>query len=197
MFEGFLGRATHVKAIQTFEIRAPRPRGQYRSLPSKASVAFGGGRGVPSRPDGTYRSQSRSVRTDDSHDTTARTDSHQHQRGRSRLPRAPRRETRQSTRRWTTSPDGSRWSSRRTGTRRSVSPTTACRSPVKGGKWPGSAPTAFYSKRAPVLRSAGSSRTPFFLICVCIILAWAVSLPLFSDVKAWMGLIHTVSSVPG
>ena len=39
------------------------------------------------------------------------------------------------------------------------------------------------------------SRAPFFLICVCIILAWAVSLPLFSDVKIWMGLIHTVSSV--
>ena len=30
---------------------------------------------------------------------------------------------------------------------------------------------------------------------MCIILAWAVSPPLFSDVKIWMGLIHTVSSV--
>ena len=39
------------------------------------------------------------------------------------------------------------------------------------------------------------SRAPFFLICVCIIVAWAASLPLFGDVKTWMGLIHTVSSV--
>jgi low affinity Fe/Cu permease len=39
------------------------------------------------------------------------------------------------------------------------------------------------------------SRAPFFFICVCIILAWAVSLPLFSDLKTWMATIHTVSSV--
>ena len=39
------------------------------------------------------------------------------------------------------------------------------------------------------------SRAPFFLICVGIITAWAVSFPLFTEVKTWMGVIHTVSSV--
>jgi low affinity Fe/Cu permease len=39
------------------------------------------------------------------------------------------------------------------------------------------------------------SRAPFFFICVCIIVLWALSLPLFADVKVWMAVIHTVSSV--
>jgi low affinity Fe/Cu permease len=41
----------------------------------------------------------------------------------------------------------------------------------------------------------GVSRAPFFFICVCIIVAWAVSLPLFSDAGTWMAVIHTISSV--
>lgn len=39
------------------------------------------------------------------------------------------------------------------------------------------------------------SRAPFFFVCVCIIVAWAISLPFFSDAKTWMAAIHTVSSV--
>jgi low affinity Fe/Cu permease len=39
------------------------------------------------------------------------------------------------------------------------------------------------------------SRAPFFFFCVLIILVWAVSLPLFADLKTWMAVIHTVSSV--
>lgn len=39
------------------------------------------------------------------------------------------------------------------------------------------------------------SRAPFFFICVGIILAWGLSFPLFSDVKTWMSVIHTVTSV--
>jgi low affinity Fe/Cu permease len=39
------------------------------------------------------------------------------------------------------------------------------------------------------------SRPPFFLICVVIALAWLVSLPLWSDTKAWQVAIHTVASV--
>lgn len=39
------------------------------------------------------------------------------------------------------------------------------------------------------------SRPPFFLLCVCVIVAWAVSWPFFSDVKVWMAVIHTISSV--
>jgi low affinity Fe/Cu permease len=39
------------------------------------------------------------------------------------------------------------------------------------------------------------SRAPFFFVCVCIIVAWAVSLPLFGDTGTWMAVIHTVSSV--
>ena len=39
------------------------------------------------------------------------------------------------------------------------------------------------------------SRPPFFLICVAIILGWLVSLPLWSDTKAWQVVIHTIASV--
>ena len=39
------------------------------------------------------------------------------------------------------------------------------------------------------------SRPPFFLICVAIVVAWLVSLPLWGDTKAWQVAIHTVASV--
>ena len=39
------------------------------------------------------------------------------------------------------------------------------------------------------------SRPPFFLICVAIVVAWLVSLPLWSDTKVWQVAIHTVASV--
>ena len=39
------------------------------------------------------------------------------------------------------------------------------------------------------------SRAPFFFLCLAIVLAWALSLPLWVDVKAWQVAIHTVSSV--
>ena len=39
------------------------------------------------------------------------------------------------------------------------------------------------------------SRPPFFLICVAIVLAWLVSLPLWVDTKAWQVAIHTIASV--
>ena len=39
------------------------------------------------------------------------------------------------------------------------------------------------------------SRAPFFFVCVLIIVVWAVSVPLFADLKTWMAVIHTVSSV--
>jgi low affinity Fe/Cu permease len=39
------------------------------------------------------------------------------------------------------------------------------------------------------------SRPPFFLICVAIVIAWLVSLPLWTDTKAWQVAIHTVASV--
>ena len=39
------------------------------------------------------------------------------------------------------------------------------------------------------------SRAPFFYICVGIVLAWLVSVPLWADLKAWQAAIHTVSSV--
>jgi low affinity Fe/Cu permease len=39
------------------------------------------------------------------------------------------------------------------------------------------------------------SRPPFFLICVAIIIGWLVSLPLWSDTKAWQVVIHTIASV--
>jgi low affinity Fe/Cu permease len=39
------------------------------------------------------------------------------------------------------------------------------------------------------------SRLPFFLVCVAIVVAWLVSLPLWGDTKAWQVAIHTVASV--
>jgi low affinity Fe/Cu permease len=39
------------------------------------------------------------------------------------------------------------------------------------------------------------SGPPFFLICVAIVVGWLVSLPLWSDAKAWQVAIHTVASV--
>ena len=39
------------------------------------------------------------------------------------------------------------------------------------------------------------SGPPFFLVCVAIVVGWLVSLPLWSDAKAWQVAIHTVASV--
>jgi low affinity Fe/Cu permease len=41
----------------------------------------------------------------------------------------------------------------------------------------------------------GVSTAPFFLVCVLIVLAWLVSVPLWADLKAWQVAIHTVASV--
>jgi low affinity Fe/Cu permease len=39
------------------------------------------------------------------------------------------------------------------------------------------------------------SRAPFFFICVALIVAWLVSVPLWADLKDWQVVIHTVTSV--
>lgn len=39
------------------------------------------------------------------------------------------------------------------------------------------------------------SRAPFFLLCAGIVVAWAVSVPFWPDLKAWQVAIHTVASV--
>lgn len=39
------------------------------------------------------------------------------------------------------------------------------------------------------------SRAPFFLLCAGIVVAWAVSVPLWPDLKSWQVAIHTVASV--
>jgi low affinity Fe/Cu permease len=39
------------------------------------------------------------------------------------------------------------------------------------------------------------SRAPFFYVCVAIVVAWLVSVPLWADLKVWQTAIHTVSSV--
>ena len=39
------------------------------------------------------------------------------------------------------------------------------------------------------------SRPPFFFICLAIVVAWLVSLPLWVDLKEWQVAIHTVTSV--
>ena len=39
------------------------------------------------------------------------------------------------------------------------------------------------------------SRAPFFFICVCIILLWAVSLPLFDDVKVCLRRISLMMRI--
>lgn len=39
------------------------------------------------------------------------------------------------------------------------------------------------------------SRAPFFLLCAALVVAWAVSFPLWSSAKSWQVAIHTVASV--
>jgi low affinity Fe/Cu permease len=39
------------------------------------------------------------------------------------------------------------------------------------------------------------SEAPFFLVCLAIVVLWAVSVPFWSDLKQWQVAIHTVSSV--
>lgn len=39
------------------------------------------------------------------------------------------------------------------------------------------------------------SRAPFFILCTGIVVAWLVSLPLWTDLKEWQTAIHTVASV--
>ena len=39
------------------------------------------------------------------------------------------------------------------------------------------------------------SHAPFFFVCLGIVVIWAVSLPLFADLKSWQVVIHTVTSV--
>ncbi|MGH3899278.1 MAG: low affinity iron permease family protein [Pseudonocardiaceae bacterium] len=39
------------------------------------------------------------------------------------------------------------------------------------------------------------SQAPFFFVCTGIVVAWLVSLPLWSDLKEWQTVIHTVGSV--
>jgi low affinity Fe/Cu permease len=39
------------------------------------------------------------------------------------------------------------------------------------------------------------SRAPFFYVCVAIVFAWLVSVPLWTDLKEWQATIHTISSV--
>lgn len=40
-----------------------------------------------------------------------------------------------------------------------------------------------------------ASQAPFFMVCVGVVVAWLVTLPLWSDLKAWQTAIHTVASV--
>lgn len=40
-----------------------------------------------------------------------------------------------------------------------------------------------------------ASQAPFFMICVGIVVAWLVTLPAWTDLKAWQTAIHTVASV--
>jgi low affinity Fe/Cu permease len=40
-----------------------------------------------------------------------------------------------------------------------------------------------------------ASQAPFFVVCVGIVVLWSISLPLWSDLKAWQTVIHTVASV--
>ncbi|MGH3802289.1 MAG: low affinity iron permease family protein [Pseudonocardiaceae bacterium] len=39
------------------------------------------------------------------------------------------------------------------------------------------------------------SQAPFFFVCVGIVAAWLMSLPLWADLKEWQTAIHTVASV--
>lgn len=40
-----------------------------------------------------------------------------------------------------------------------------------------------------------ASQAPFFFVCLGVVTAWLVSLPLWVDLKAWQVAIHTVASV--
>ncbi len=40
-----------------------------------------------------------------------------------------------------------------------------------------------------------ASQAPFFMICVGVVVAWLVTLPAWTDLKAWQTAIHTVASV--
>ena len=72
---------------------------------------------------------------------------------------------------------------------------------VAGGREETDRPAASaHDRRAPFDRFVEAtyqrvSRPPLFLICVAIVVAWLVSLPLWSDAKAWQVAIHTVASV--
>lgn len=39
------------------------------------------------------------------------------------------------------------------------------------------------------------SQAPFFFVCAGIVVLWLISLPLWTDLKAWQVAIHTVASV--
>jgi len=39
------------------------------------------------------------------------------------------------------------------------------------------------------------SQAPFFLVCLGIVIVWALSAPLWPDLKQWQVAIHTISSV--
>ncbi|MBA2559803.1 MAG: low affinity iron permease family protein [Propionibacteriales bacterium] len=39
------------------------------------------------------------------------------------------------------------------------------------------------------------SQAPFFFVCLGIVVAWLVSVPLWADLKSWQVAIHTVTSV--
>jgi len=39
------------------------------------------------------------------------------------------------------------------------------------------------------------SRAPFFFVCLGIVVAWLLSVPLWADLKSWQVAIHTVASV--
>ncbi|GAA0584247.1 hypothetical protein HPO96_09720 [Kribbella sandramycini] len=39
------------------------------------------------------------------------------------------------------------------------------------------------------------SQAPFFFLCTGIVIAWLISLPLWTDLKSWQVAIHTVASV--
>jgi low affinity Fe/Cu permease len=39
------------------------------------------------------------------------------------------------------------------------------------------------------------SQAPFFVVCAGVVVAWLVSLPLWTDLKQWQTAIHTVASV--
>jgi low affinity Fe/Cu permease len=39
------------------------------------------------------------------------------------------------------------------------------------------------------------SQAPFFFVCLGVVVAWLVSVPLWADLKSWQVAIHTVGSV--